>query len=92
LLLRDLDTVPSSEIMFDGPQLCPTYGPRPVLLQLTTDHVIPRLSRTVSPFLSRGRSDQAQSDVFWSALGTLIDWLINSAFIVRHPSGLCRPR
>jgi hypothetical protein len=49
---RDLGTVPSGQLMFDGPQLCPICGPRPVLLHLSTSRLILGLSTlgTVSPF------------------------------------------
>jgi hypothetical protein len=49
---RDLGTVPSGQIMFDGPQSCPICGPRPVLRHLSTSRRILGLStlRTVSPF------------------------------------------
>jgi hypothetical protein len=49
---RDLGTEPSGQLMFDGPQLCPIYGPRPVLLYLSTTRLVLGLStlRTVSPF------------------------------------------
>jgi hypothetical protein len=49
---RDLGTEPSGKLMFDGPQLCPIYGPRPVLLYLSTSRVVLGLStlRTASPF------------------------------------------
>jgi hypothetical protein len=48
----DLGTVPSGQIMFDGPQLCQICGLRPVLLHLSTSRLILGLStlRTVSPF------------------------------------------
>jgi hypothetical protein len=49
---RDLGTEPSGQLMFDGPQLCPIYGPRPVLLYLSTSRLVLGLStlRTASPF------------------------------------------
>jgi hypothetical protein len=49
---RDLGTEPSGQLMFDGPQLCPIYGPRPVLLYLSTSGLVLGLStlRTASPF------------------------------------------
>jgi hypothetical protein len=49
---RDLGTDPSGQLMFDGPQLCPIYGPRPVLLYLSTSRRVLGLStlRTASPF------------------------------------------
>jgi hypothetical protein len=49
---RDLGTEPSGQLMFDGPQLCPIYGPRPVLLHLSTSRLVLGLStlRTASPF------------------------------------------
>jgi hypothetical protein len=47
---RDLGTVPSGQIMFDRPQLCPICGPRPVLLRLSTSRPVLGLStlRTVA--------------------------------------------
>jgi hypothetical protein len=52
---RDFGTEPSGQLMFDGPQLCSIYGPRPVLLHLSTSRLVLGLStlRTVSPFSSR---------------------------------------
>jgi hypothetical protein len=49
---RDLGTEPRGQLMFDGPQLCPIYGPRPVLLYLSTSRLVLGLStlRTASPF------------------------------------------
>jgi hypothetical protein len=49
---RDLGTEPSGQLMFDGPQLGPIYGPRPVLLYLSTSRLVLGLStlRTASPF------------------------------------------
>jgi hypothetical protein len=47
----DLGTEPSGQLMFDGPELCPIYGPRPVLY-LSTSRLVLGLStlRTASPF------------------------------------------
>jgi hypothetical protein len=49
---RDMGTERSSQLMFDGPQLCPIYGLRPVLLYLSTSRLVLGLStlRTASPF------------------------------------------
>jgi hypothetical protein len=41
---RDLGTKPSSQLMVDEPQLCPIYGPRPVLLYLSTSRLVLGLS------------------------------------------------